>query len=52
VPFLLTARILRDVARRGRARLRAVIAVPLILVFNAAWALGEARGHLDALRRQ
>jgi hypothetical protein len=26
-------------------------ALPWVLVFNLAWAVGEARGHLDALRQ-
>lgn len=46
VPPLLTLRILRQVWARRRYRLRAVLALPLILLFNVAWAVGEARGHL------
>ena len=41
---------LREVAARRRHRLRAVGVLPLILSFNIAWALGEARGQLDILR--
>lgn len=52
VPALLTARILVTVAAKRRYRLRALVAVPLIVAFNAAWAIGEARGHLDVLRRR
>jgi hypothetical protein len=26
-----------------------LLALPYVLLFNAAWGLGEARGHLDAL---
>jgi hypothetical protein len=47
---LLTARILRETQQRRRLRGRALVALPLVLWFNAAWAAGEARGHLDALR--
>jgi hypothetical protein len=50
VPILLTLRILRQVTRRRRLRLRALYALPAILLFNVAWAAGEARGHLEALR--
>ena len=49
VPFLMTLRVMRDVFDRGRYRARAVGATPLIFVFNAAWALAEARGHLEQL---
>jgi hypothetical protein len=51
VPFVLTARILRDVFTRGRYRLRALAALPLIFGFNVAWAAAEAAGHLDMVRR-
>jgi hypothetical protein len=50
VPPLLTARILGETRRRRRLRSRALLALPFVLWFNAAWAAGEARGHLDALR--
>lgn len=50
VPLLLTARILREVDSRGRLGLRTLLALPHVLLFNAAWAVGEARGHLLALR--
>lgn len=50
VPFLLTARILREVTGRRRELPRTLLALPHVLLFNVAWALGEARGHLDALR--
>jgi hypothetical protein len=50
VPPLLALRVLRGVARRGRLRTRALASLPLMTVFNVVWALGEARGHLDALR--
>jgi hypothetical protein len=50
VPPLLTLRMMRQVFGRGRHRTRAVLALPLIVLFNLAWALGEARGHLDLVR--
>jgi hypothetical protein len=50
VPPLLAWRVLRETQRRRRLRARAVAALPLILAFDAAWATGEALGHLDALR--
>jgi hypothetical protein len=49
VPPLMTLRVVREVARRGRLRSRLVLALPLIVLFNAAWAVGEARGHADVL---
>ena len=52
VPLLLSARILRQVGSRRRLRAPALAALPLILLYNAAWAAGEARGHLDALVRR
>jgi hypothetical protein len=50
VPLLLTLRIVRQAAARRRLRARVAAALPYILLFNAAWALGEAFGHLEALR--
>ncbi|HKP21698.1 MAG TPA: hypothetical protein VJT68_09285 [Thermoleophilaceae bacterium] len=50
VPVLLTARILREVSSRGPLGLRTLLALPHVLLFNIAWAVGEARGHLHALR--
>lgn len=52
VPPLMTYRLLRDVFAKRRLRLRAVMALPLILLFNTAWAAGEAGGHLDVLRNR
>jgi hypothetical protein len=50
VPLLLTARLVREALARRRHRVRVLLALPYVLLFNAAWGLGEARGHLDALR--
>ena len=52
VPFLMTYRVLRQVAAKRRFRLRAVAALPLIVFFNTVWAVAEARGHLDVLTRR
>jgi hypothetical protein len=51
VPLVLAWRLARRVLAIRRHRLRALAALPLILVFDGAWAVGEARGHLGALRR-
>jgi hypothetical protein len=52
VPFLLVARTGREVFSRGRCRLRLVTSLPALVAFDAAWAAGEALGHLDALLRR
>lgn len=52
VPFLLTARILRELNSRDMLGIRTLLAMPHILLFNVAWAVGEARGHMHALRRR
>lgn len=50
VPALITVRILREAFARRRHRVAALASLPLIFLFNAAWAAGEAVGHVDALR--
>ena len=50
VPLVLTARLLRRLHRKGRFRRPLLVSLPLVLVFNAAWAAGEAAGRLDSLR--
>jgi hypothetical protein len=50
VPALMTVRVLREAQRRRRLRGQALLALPVILWFNLAWAVGEAAGHVDALR--
>ncbi|MGA8217854.1 MAG: hypothetical protein WB771_04760 [Solirubrobacterales bacterium] len=50
VPLVLTARLVRQALIKRRNRARVLLALPYVLLFNAAWGLGEARGHLDALR--
>jgi hypothetical protein len=46
----MTLRVVRRVFARRRLRGRVLAALPVILAFNAVWALAEARGHLDVLR--
>ena len=50
VAVVLSARVGRRVVSRRRHRLRFLATVPLILLFNAAWAAGEAAGHARRLR--
>ncbi|HST25213.1 MAG TPA: hypothetical protein VLJ76_04420 [Gaiellaceae bacterium] len=50
VPFLLAVRTAREVFSRGRFRRQFLVALPLLFVFDVAWSIGEARGHLDVLR--
>jgi hypothetical protein len=47
VPFLMTYRVIHEVNTRGRLRRRLLLALPMIFVFNLAWAWAEALGHLD-----
>jgi hypothetical protein len=51
VPFVMTARVLREVFVRGRYRVRAVSVLPLIFGFELVWAAAEAAGHIDTLRQ-
>ena len=46
LPPLLVARITRNVWQRGRHRRWFVRALPLIVLFSVAWAVGEAWGYL------
>lgn len=52
VPFVLTFRVVREVSRRRRHRLKLLAALPLVFYFNIVWAVAEARGHLELLRRR
>ena len=47
----MTGRVLAQVFRRRRYRLRAVAVTPIVFSLEAVWALAEARGHLDMLRK-
>jgi hypothetical protein len=51
VPFLLVARTAQEVFRRRRLRGRLLLALPPLFAYDVAWALGEAAGHADSLRR-
>ena len=50
VPLLLLVRTYQELARRSRLGPRTVAALPWLVMFDVAWAFGEAAGHLDALR--
>jgi hypothetical protein len=52
VPVVLLLRTAQEVVRRGRLRATLVLSLPALLVFDVAWAAGEAAGHLDALRKR
>lgn len=52
IPFVMTLRVVREVTRRRRHRLQLVTALPLVFYFNVVWAVAEARGHLEMLRRR
>jgi hypothetical protein len=49
VPFLMTARVLRDVFSRKRFRAQVIASLPLVFALNAVWAYAEAMGHLELL---
>jgi hypothetical protein len=51
VPALMTLRVLRQVFAKRVYRSRALLALPVIVAYNAIWAYAEARGHADMLRR-
>jgi hypothetical protein len=50
VPLVLLVRTMREVFGRRRLRLRLIAAMPVLVAYDVAWALGEAAGHLDSLR--
>jgi hypothetical protein len=52
VPVILVLRTAREVFSRGRLRGRFLVSLPMLLAFDLAWALGEARGHVDVLRER
>jgi Glycosyl transferase family 2 len=49
VPPLLLARRVQAALARRRHVAQLLLSIPWMLVYDVAWALGEARGHLDAL---
>ena len=50
VPALMTVRVARELLARRRLIGWALPAAGWLVLFNVAWAAGEAGGHLDALR--
>lgn len=52
VPFVLVLRAAREVFSRRRFRARFAVALPTLFAFDAAWAAGEAMGHVDTLRNR
>lgn len=50
VPVVLLMRMYRELASRGRITARTLAVLPWVTAYDVAWAVGEARGHLDALR--
>jgi hypothetical protein len=52
VPILMTWRVTRLVLAKRRARGRLFTALPVLLAFNVTWAVAEALGHVDSLRRR
>jgi hypothetical protein len=52
VPFVLVARTTREVFLRRRFRSRFLVALPTLILFDVAWAAGEAMGHVDTLRQR
>lgn len=49
VPLVLVRRTMREARARGRGR-DVVRTLPFLVAYDVAWALGEAAGHLDAIR--
>jgi hypothetical protein len=52
VPFLMTLRVYRELASRRRLGARTLLALPVVFTFNVVWAVAEARGHADLVRRR
>ncbi len=50
VPLVLVLRTFREVFSRRRLRLRLLACLPVLIVYDIAWAAGEAAGHLGSLR--
>jgi hypothetical protein len=48
----MTLRVAQLVVAKRRNRARLVAALPFVFALNVIWAVAEARGHLDVLRRQ
>jgi hypothetical protein len=52
VPVLMTLRVYRQLASRRRLGAKPLLALPIVVAFNVAWATAEAAGHLDVVRRR
>lgn len=52
VPLLMTWRVVRQVMQKRRHRGRLLAVLPILFSFNVAWALAEARGYVDILRKR
>lgn len=52
VPFVMTLRVVREVAGRRRHRAKLLVALPLVFYFNLVWAAAEGLGHLETLARR
>ena len=52
VPGILLLRQVRLVFSKRRHRGAFAVSLPALLAYDVAWALGEARGHADTLRRR
>lgn len=50
VPVVMLLRVARELGRRRKSRLSLFPLLPILASFDIAWALGEARGHMDAIR--
>ncbi len=50
VPAVLVLRTAREVFSRRRWRGRFLVSLPVLVALDIAWAVGEARGHVDCLR--
>ena len=50
IPFIFLARITREVANKQRHQARLLQAIPLLLLFLSAWAVGELFGYLRGPR--
>jgi hypothetical protein len=51
VPVVLLLRTYRELAARSHVNAPAIRALPWLVAYDVAWAVGEAQGHLDALKR-
>jgi hypothetical protein len=52
VPFLMTLRVCRELVSRRRLGLRAALTLPVVFTYNLVWAMAEAHGYIDRMRRR